>query len=65
MRSHGSAREAMNPRLHVTMHLVMRPVTEAVYETMAENRSFDRADYVRRLAELPGDCPQPKELGPR
>ena len=47
------------------MHLVMGPVTEAVYETMAEKRPFDHADYVRRLAELPGDWPPPEELGPR
>jgi len=47
------------------MHLVMGPVTEAVYETMAEKRPFDRADYVRRLAELPGDWPPPGEPGPR
>ena len=26
---------------------------------------FDRADYVRRLAELPGDWPPPEELRPR
>ena len=26
---------------------------------------FDLADYVRRLAELPGDWPPPEELGPR
>ncbi len=47
------------------MHLVMGPVTEAVYETMTEKRPFDPADYVRRLAELPGDWPPPEELGPR
>ena len=29
---------------HNVMHLVMGPVTEAVYETMAEKRPFDRAD---------------------
>jgi hypothetical protein len=43
------------------MYLVMGPVTGAVYE----KRSFDRADYVRRLAELPGDWPPPGELGLR
>jgi hypothetical protein len=47
------------------MHLVMGPVTGAVYETLAEKRSFDRADYVRRLAEPPGDWPPPGELGLR
>ena len=50
---------------HNVMHLVMGPVTEAVYETLAEKRPFDRADYMRRLAELPGDWPPPEELGPR
>lgn len=50
---------------HSVMHLVMGPVTEAVYETMAAKRPFDRADYVQRLAELPGDWPPPQELGPR
>ena len=50
---------------HNVMHLVMGPVTEVVYETMAEKRPFDRADYMRRLAELPGDWPPPEELGPR
>jgi hypothetical protein len=48
---------------HNVMHLIMGPVTEAVYETLAEKRPFDRADYVRRLAELPGDWPPPGELG--
>ena len=50
---------------HSVMHLVMGPVTEAVYETMAAKRPFDRADYVQRLAELPGDWPPPQELSPR
>ena len=50
---------------HNVMHLVMGPVTEAVYETLAEKRPFDRADYMWRLAELPGDWPPPEELGPR
>ena len=50
---------------HNVRHLVIGPVTEAVYETMAEKRPFDRADYLRRLAELPGDWPPPEELGPR
>ena len=47
------------------MHLVMGPATEAVYETLAKKRPFDRSDYVRRLAELPGDWPPPEELDPR
>ena len=50
---------------HNVMHLVMGPVTEALHETMAEKRPFDRSDYVRRLAELPGDWPPAEELGLR
>ena len=48
---------------HNVMHLIMGPVTEAVWNTLAEKRPFDRADYLRRLAELPGDWPPPEELG--
>ena len=47
------------------MHLIMGPVGEAVFQTLAEHQPFDRTDYVRRLAELPGDWPPPEELGPR
>jgi hypothetical protein len=50
---------------HNVMHLIMGPVTEAVYRVMSEEQSFDRADYLRRLAELPGDWPPPEELGLR
>ena len=48
---------------HNVMHLVMGPATGAVYHSLAEKRPFDRADYVRQLAELPGDWPPPEELG--
>jgi hypothetical protein len=47
------------------MHLIMGPVTDAVYGALSERQPFDRADYVRRLAELPGDWPPPEELGLR
>jgi hypothetical protein len=30
---------------------------------MTEKLPFDRADYVRQLAELPGAWPPPNELG--
>lgn len=50
---------------HNVMHLIMGPVGESVYNTLAQQQPFDRADYVRRLAELPGDWPSPEELGPR
>ena len=48
---------------HNVMHMIMGPVSEAVYQTLAEKQPFDRADYVRRLAELPGDWPPPEKLG--
>ena len=48
---------------HNVMHLIMGPVTEDMYRVMTEHRPFDRADYVRRLAGLPGDWPPPEELG--
>jgi len=50
---------------HNVMHLISGPVGEAVYRTMAEKLPFDREDYVRQLAELPGDWPPPEELGLR
>jgi hypothetical protein len=50
---------------HNVMHLIMGPVRGAVYQAMAEKRPFDRADYVRRLAGLPGDWPPPEDLGLR
>jgi hypothetical protein len=49
---------------HNVMHLIMGPVSAAVYHTLADKQPFDRADYVRRLAELPGDWP-PDELNLR
>jgi Domain of unknown function (DUF1841) len=50
---------------HNVMHMISGPVGEAVYHTMTEERPFDREDYVRQLAELPGDWPPPEELGLR
>jgi Domain of unknown function (DUF1841) len=50
---------------HNVMHLIMGPVGDAVYRTLAQQQPFDRAGYVRRLAELPGDWPSPGEPGPR
>ena len=47
------------------MHLIMGPVGEAAFQTLAEHQPFDRTDYARRLAELPGDWPPPEELGSR
>ena len=48
---------------HNVMHMIMGPVGHSVYQTLAGNRSFDRAEYVRMLSELPGDWPPPEELG--
>jgi hypothetical protein len=50
---------------HNAMHMISRLVSDDVYRTMAEKRPFDRADYVQRLAELPGDWPPPEKLGLR
>ena len=50
---------------HNVMHLIMGPVAESLRQTLAEQRPFDRADYLRQLAELPGDFPSPEELGLR
>ena len=50
---------------HNVMHLIMGPVSAAVNRTLAERQPFDREDYVRQLAELPGDWPPPEELGLR
>jgi hypothetical protein len=50
---------------HTVMHMLMAPVSDDVYRMMTEKRPFDHEDWVRRLAELPGDWPSPEELGLR
>ena len=50
---------------HNVMHLIMGPVGDDLHKSMTEKRPFDHEDYVRRLAELPGDWPPPEELGLR
>jgi Domain of unknown function (DUF1841) len=40
---------------HNVMHLIMGPVVEAVFGVLSQEQSFDRADYLRLLTELPGD----------
>ena len=50
---------------HNVMHMIMELVSQDFYRVMAEKRPFDRADYVRRLNELPGDWPPPEEIGLR
>jgi hypothetical protein len=44
---------------HNVMHMIMRPVSDSVYQAMARNRPFDREEFVRQLSELPGDWPPP------
>jgi hypothetical protein len=44
------------------MHLIMGPVVQAVFGVLSQEQSFDRADYLRLLAELPGDSPAPEDL---
>lgn len=44
---------------HNIMHMVMELVSQDFYRVMAEKKPFDREDYVRRLAALPGDWPPP------
>jgi hypothetical protein len=50
---------------HNVMHMIMELVSEDISRAMTEKRPFDREDYARRLAELPGDWPPPEELGLR
>lgn len=47
---------------HNVMHLIMRPVMQAVFGVLSQDQPFDRADYLRLLAELPGDWPPPEDL---
>jgi predicted DCC family thiol-disulfide oxidoreductase YuxK len=32
---------------HSVMHIIMRPVSDSVYQAMARNRPFDREEFVR------------------
>ena len=61
----GQAAAGLGYDWHNVMHLIMGPVSAAVYQTLAERQPFDRDDYLRRLAELPGDWPPPEQLGLR
>jgi hypothetical protein len=45
---------------HNIMHMIASLVTEDVYGALAEHRTPDPADYIRRLNELPGDWPLPR-----
>ncbi len=50
---------------HNIMHMIAALVTDDVYGAVSERRQFDRADYARRLNELPGDWPPPQTAGAR
>jgi hypothetical protein len=47
------------------MHMLMDLVSDAPSRMRTEKRPFDRADWVQRLDELPGDWPSPEKLGLR
>jgi hypothetical protein len=44
---------------HNVMHMIGALVAEDIRRAVTEKRSFDPADYARRLRELPGDWPAP------
>ncbi len=48
---------------HNVMHMISGLVSEDIHRAMTKNQPFDRAGYVRRLNELPGDWPPPEEPG--
>ena len=48
---------------HNVMHMISEQVADDLWRAQAEKRPFDREDYTRRLAALPGDWPSPEELG--
>ena len=48
---------------HTIMHMISGLVAEDVHRAMTGER-FDKADYARRLAGLPGDWPPPQKPGP-
>ena len=49
---------------HNIMHMIARLVSDDIYQAMTGHKPFDPRDYVRRLAELPGDWPPPPSGGP-
>lgn len=44
---------------HNIMHMIAALVSADIYRAMTERWTFDRADFARRLSELPGDWPPP------
>jgi hypothetical protein len=45
---------------HNIMHMIAALITEDVHSALAGHQQFDRADYAKRLNELPGDWPPPE-----
>ena len=49
---------------HNIMHMIARLISEDVYRALNERKQLDKADYVRRLDQLPGDWPPPQPAEP-
>jgi hypothetical protein len=47
---------------HNVMHMIAELVAHDVHAALTEQRHFDRADYARRLGQLPGRWPPPGKL---
>jgi Domain of unknown function (DUF1841) len=47
---------------HNIMHMIAAVVSDDLYAALTEEQQFDAADFVRRLARLPGDWPPPDTL---
>jgi hypothetical protein len=47
---------------HNIIHMIAGVVGDDLYEALNKRRTFDPADYARRLSELPGDWPPPEAL---
>jgi Domain of unknown function (DUF1841) len=45
---------------HNIMHMIAGIVSDNIYGALTDGRPFDRADYARRLSELPGNWPPPE-----
>jgi hypothetical protein len=45
---------------HNIMHMIAAVMTEDVHRALTGKQPFDRADYARRLSQLPGDWPPPE-----
>lgn len=45
---------------HTIMHMIAALIAADVHRMLAGNQRFDRADYARRLSQLPADWPPPE-----